>query len=130
MIEAVNSVVSNAAVTRAAAEQQSTSRSFTANPEKTQEVARAPYVSPRISIDRGYNRAVLQIRDSDTGDVVRQFPTEGQLRAYKNAQQTTERQERPELLSGGASEVAPAPQASAPQNSVDVPEVASVETEA
>jgi uncharacterized FlaG/YvyC family protein len=92
MIEAVNSVISNAPVNRAAVETQTTARSLSANPEKTQEVAKTPYVSPYISIDRQYNRAVLQIRDSDTGDVVRQFPTEGQLKAYRAAQEFSERQ--------------------------------------
>lgn len=132
MIEAVNSVLSNANVTRVAAEQLSTTRSFVANPEKTQEVARAPYVSPHISIDRSYNRAVLQIRDSETGDVVRQFPTEGQLRAYRDAQQTTERQERREVLSnsgGDQPSISSTSESNAAQD-VTAPSVPSVETEA
>ncbi len=92
MIEAVNSVLSNASSNRVAVEQQSTVRSTAANPARTQEVAKTPYISPYISIDRNYNKAVLQIRDSETGDVVRQFPTEGQLKAYRTAQQFSERQ--------------------------------------
>jgi len=94
MIEAVNSVLSNASASRGIADQQATTRSYAANPEKTQEAAKAktPYVSPYISIDRGSNKAVLQIRDSNTGDVVRQFPTEGQLKAYRTAQEFSERQ--------------------------------------
>ena len=43
-------------------------------------VPRAPYISPYISLDLDTNKAVIQIRDSDTGDVVRQFPTERSLR--------------------------------------------------
>ena len=46
MIEAVNAVVANASLLRGAAEQASVARSLTANPERVQEVARAPYVSP------------------------------------------------------------------------------------
>lgn len=94
MIEAVNSVLSNASSTRVAVEQQTTTRSLAANPERTQEAARTPYVSPYISLDRSSNRAVLQIRDSDTGDVLRQYPTETQLRAYRNAQETSRREEQ------------------------------------
>lgn len=94
MIEAVNSVLSNASSTRAAVEQQVTNRTVAVNPDKTQEVARAPYISPYISLDRSSNRAILQIRDSDTGDVLRQYPTESQLRAYRNAQETTRREEQ------------------------------------
>lgn len=92
MIEAVSSILSSAVASRGAIEQQSTARSLTANPEKIQEAAKVPYISPYISLDRNYNKAVLQIRDSETGDVVRQYPTEGQLRAYRNAQQFSERQ--------------------------------------
>lgn len=92
MIEAVNSVLSTISASRGVADQQSTARSLSANPEKIQEAAKVPYVSPYISVDRGYNKAVLQIRDSETGDVVRQFPTEGQLKAYRTAQQFSERQ--------------------------------------
>lgn len=97
MIEAVNSVLSSASVTRFTAEQQSTARSLIANPDKIQEAARAPYISPYISIDRQYNKAVLQIRDSDTGDVVTQYPTEGQLKAYQAAQRASSRSEQAEI---------------------------------
>jgi hypothetical protein len=76
MIEAVNSVVANSSLLRGAAEQASVARSLTANPERVQEVARAPYVSPFIYVDVNYNKAVLQIRDSETGDVMKQFPSE------------------------------------------------------
>lgn len=86
MIEAVNSVVSNASALRGAADQVSAQRALTANPARVQEVAQpspelpqVPYISPYISIDTNYNKAVLQIRDSDTGDVVRQFPSEESL---------------------------------------------------
>lgn len=79
MIEAVNSVVASASALRAQAEQASAARSFTANPERTQEVVQAPYVSPYISMDVNYNKAVLQIRDGDTGDVLKQFPSDTAL---------------------------------------------------
>jgi len=129
MIEAVNSVLSNASASRAVAEQQSTARSFAANPQKTQESAvRTPYVSPYISYDRNYNKAVLQIRDSDTGDVLRQFPTQTQLRAYQTAQQISERQtgvSQPNTTPS-SQEATPVTEVSAP--SIDV--ASSVETEA
>lgn len=143
MIEAVNSVLANASATRSVVAQQATSNSLTANPERTQQAAvKTPYVSPYISIDRQYNKAVLQIRDSDTGDVVRQFPTEGQLRAYQNAQQFSERQkaqtnQQLREASGGSSTPAPsvsspvAADVSAPSvTEVSVPQAGSVETEA
>ena len=120
MIEAVNSVLLNAAASRGAVEQQSTARSLSANPDKVQEVAKTPYVSPYIAIDRNYNKAVLQIRDSDTGDVVRQFPTEGQLKAYRTAQEFSERQK-----AQADSQLREASGGSAlPTASVDVPVIA------
>jgi len=140
MIEAVNSVLSNASVSRGVAEQQSASRSLASTPEVKKEAVKAPYVSPYISVDATYNKAVLQIRDSDTGDVVRQFPTEGQLKAYRTAQEFVDRAEQlkaddasnPALNNSAASQSAsqaqsaPAPEASAPQ----APAPESVSTEA
>ena len=94
MIEAVNSVLSNVSANRGAIEQQTATRNLAANPDRIQEVAtrKAPVAGTAISIDRSSNRAVLQVRDTDTGDVVRQFPTEGQLKAYRQAQEFSERQ--------------------------------------
>lgn len=87
MIEAVNSVLSNAPYTKAAAEQQSVVKSFAANPARIQEaVSAAPYISLYIKVDTNFDKAVLQIRDSDTGDVVRQIPTESELEAYRRSQ--------------------------------------------
>ena len=134
-IEAVNSVLSNAASTRGVVEQQSTTRSLSANPERTQEAAaRTPYVSPYISIDRSSNRAVLQIRDSDTGDVVRQFPTEGQLKAYRTAQEFSQRQraESDSLLREANGANASATQSSTVElpTATEVSQSSSVETQA
>lgn len=46
----------------------------------------APYISPHISIDLAHNKAVIQIRDSDTGDVQQQFPTKSRLAQISQAQ--------------------------------------------
>lgn len=130
MIEAVNSVLSNASATRVAVEPNSTARSLAANPEKVQEAAKTPYISPYISIDRNYNKAVLQIRDSETGDVLRQYPTEGQLKAYRAAQQYSQKQQaqasEESLASSGTSNVG----VPAQTTEVNLPEVTSLETEA
>jgi uncharacterized FlaG/YvyC family protein len=130
MIEATNSVLSNASVTKVVTQQQSTARSLTANPQRVQEAAvRAPYVSPYLSIDRSSNRAVLQIRDSETGDVLRQYPTESQLRAYRQAQEAADRDDRVERVftppSGNTEGV---PQISEP--TADVTTTTGIETEA
>ena len=132
MIESVNSVLSNAPAVRNVVEQQSSARSVAANPQKVQEAAtNTPYVSPYISLDRSSNRAVLQIRDSDTGDVLQQYPTKTQLKAYQNAQEISQKQERA-VERGPTAEQAPS---IAQSSEVKVPEVTqqeapSVETEA
>jgi len=131
MIEAVNSVLSNSAATRQAVEQQSTVRSLAANPDRTQEVVRAPFVSPYISLDRNSNRAVLQIRDSETGDVLRQYPTETQLRAYRNAQQNADRERQTLGVNTPDTQNRPGSSANIETTSVSVDVTsASVETEA
>lgn len=90
MIEAVNSTLLNASLLRGNAEQAGTARSFAANPDRVQEAAvsvpQAPFVSPFIALDVDHNTAVLQIRDSETGDVVTQFPSEQRLEAQSRRQ--------------------------------------------
>ena len=82
MIEAVTTLQQTAPVVRVAAEQASTAEAFAANPDRVQKAPiRAPYISPVVYVDVNFDRAVLQIRDSETGDVVNQFPSEGRLEA-------------------------------------------------
>lgn len=124
MIEAVNAVVANASLLRGSAEQASAARSLSANPERIQEVVRAPYVSPFIYMDVNFDKAVLQIRDRDTGDVTKQFPSEQTMQvraaiAAKQAAQTT-RAAAPDVPD------APAPQrqqAEAPKVETPAPQV-------
>lgn len=88
MIEAVTSVVSNAGFLRSSSEQQSTSTNNAVadiKVEKTSLAPQAPYISPFIAIDESYNEAVILIRDADTGDIVRQFPSESALKARQDA---------------------------------------------
>lgn len=88
MLEAVNSVLSNASYTKPVADQQSVATSYAANPEQVQRVpVQAPYVSLYIKVDVNFDKALLQLRDSDTGDVVQQIPSETQLEAYRRAQE-------------------------------------------
>lgn len=119
MLEAVNSVLSNASYTKAIADQQSVATSYAANPERVQQATtQAPYISLYIKVDTNFDKAVLQIRDSDTGDVVRQIPTESQLEAYRRAQTSnavrpSEPREAVDLFSSEEVSVqqSPAPQA-------------------
>lgn len=83
MIEAVNSVISNAPLVRGNAEQVDAARSYASSQivaaQESASAPQAPYISPYISLDVNYDKAVLLIRDSNTGDVLRQFPSEQRL---------------------------------------------------
>lgn len=87
MIEAVNSVISNAPALKAAAGQISSAKAVDDSavaPESVGSIPAAPYISPYISINNDYNKAIIQIRDRDTGDVVREFPSESALKARQD----------------------------------------------
>ncbi len=87
MIEAVNSTIAAATVSRALPEQAISGRDVAVSPVQAQKAApTAPYVSPYISVNVDYNKAVLQLRNGETGEVENQFPSENQLRAYQRAQ--------------------------------------------
>jgi hypothetical protein len=136
MIEGVNASLANATVARQVLEQNDVARSYAANPAQVQQVARAPYVSPYIYYNDTYNKAVLAIRDSDSGEIVRQIPSDNQLRAYQKASQVPVPQAKPvetqTVRTEPAPKVAPeAVQAQAPQpqqqnSDVDAQAVASV----
>lgn len=91
MLEAVNSVLQSAPVIRGNAEQVSTAASFAANPDRVQKVPQAPYISPYIHMDVDLG-AVLQLRDSETGDVLRQIPSEASIEARQRFQQQIDQQ--------------------------------------
>lgn len=78
MIEAVNSVVSNANLLRTQPEQVVQQRPETASLERV-EAPLAPFISPYIQVNTQYDKAVIQIRDADTGDVLNQYPSEETL---------------------------------------------------
>ena len=110
MIEAVNSVLANANLSRGSAVQTSSAAKVSREAPVT---PKAPYISPHIVLDTDANKAVIQIRDSDTGDVLSQFPSESRIRAIQ-AQQALEaaqsaRQEALAGLDASASETSVAP---------------------
>lgn len=107
MLEAVNSVLQTAPLLRPQAEQVSVVDSYAANPERVQRVLpQAPYVSPYIYFDANYNKAIIQLRNGDTGDVEGQFPSEASLAARAA-----------EIARRAAAEQPVQPQTGGPQNS-------------
>lgn len=91
MIEAVNAVVSNSQVLRSIAEQVSTTQNLSANPARIQSAAiSAPYLSPHVDYNGANSKPIFVVRDSSSGEVIKQFPSEAQIRAYNRAAQVRE----------------------------------------
>lgn len=91
MIEAVNAVVSNAQVLRSMAEQTASTQNLSANPARIQTAAiSAPYLSPHVDYNGGNSKPIFVVRDSASGEVIKQFPSEAQIRAYNRASQVRE----------------------------------------
>ncbi|MBI1327367.1 MAG: hypothetical protein GC136_06950 [Alphaproteobacteria bacterium] len=94
MIEAVNASIANAPLVRPVAEVTSTSRNIAINVANSQAAEAPRFISPYVSI--GQHKVILQFRDNNTGDVLRQFPTAAQLEAYAQAQARSESVRRAE----------------------------------
>ena len=91
MIEAVNAVVSNSQILRSVAEQTATTQNLSANPARIQTAAiSAPYLSPHVDYNGGNSKPIFVVRDSSSGEVIKQFPSEAQIRAYSKAAQVRE----------------------------------------
>lgn len=50
----------------------------------------APFISPYVYVNLNYNKAVLQIRDGETGDVLDQIPSDERLAAQQRSFTTEE----------------------------------------
>lgn len=85
MIEGINSSIATASLLRPIVEQETNARGQSASVEPVQRLPQAPYVSPYLFVDNANNKVILQIRDSESGDVVRQIPSDSQIRAYSKA---------------------------------------------
>jgi hypothetical protein len=83
MIEAVKSTVASNALLKGNVDQSSTLNSFAANPDKIQNVSQAPYVSPTVRVDVNTKIAILEFRESLSGQVLAQIPSEQAIRSYK-----------------------------------------------
>ncbi len=91
MLEAVNSTISNAPLIKAASPQVQKPAPSNFSRSDYINVTGANYNSRVVSLDEATRRAIIQIRDSNTGKSLKQFPTEGQIRAYINAQSVADK---------------------------------------
>ncbi|MBU6235559.1 MAG: hypothetical protein KGQ41_06920 [Alphaproteobacteria bacterium] len=99
MIEAVKSTVANSALLKGNVDQSSTLNSFAANPDKLQVASQAPYVSPTVRIDVNTKIAILEFRESLSGEVLAQIPSEQAIRSYKLREAKEDAQIAAQLIS-------------------------------
>ena len=83
MIEAVKSTVASSTLLKANADTLSATNGYAANPDKIQSVSQAPYVSPTVRVDVLTKIAILEFRESLSGEVLAQIPSENAIRTYK-----------------------------------------------
>jgi hypothetical protein len=87
MIEGINASIASAALARPAVDQLERVASYAANPSQVQRVAQAPYLSLYIAMNYNIDKAVLQIRDAESAEVLAQIPSDAQIKAYRKAAQ-------------------------------------------
>ena len=99
MIEATSSFLTNVSALRASAGAASAAR--------VQEVAqpKAFFYGPEVFIDSGFNKVITSLRDSVTGNVIKQFPAENILRFRSVSQVSVQTASVPEVV-----QVQPAPE--------------------
>lgn len=102
MIEAVNSVLANASFLRNEANrngaqqiQESLESAASQASEAVTQFPRAPFISPVVSMDNQFDRAVLLLRNSEDGEVTDQIPSESALRADRRSRQGDSQQLAP-----------------------------------
>ncbi len=104
MIEALNAITASSVqgATQAAV-------SVRSDQQQSEPVAppQAPFISPRIRVDVELDRTILEIRDSDTGEVVDTFvPTEQQLAAFARAEASDNAVQEPAVQNAEVSDAA------------------------
>lgn len=83
-------------------------------------VSASNFVSSRIRVDNLLDLAILEFRSGDTGDVIRQYPTESQIRAFQRADEADARHAA-EKASRNVQLEAPVHLDAAPKSSAPVP---------
>lgn len=113
MVDAVNSLPLQSTAPRS----QPPAAPVTSSSESVQSSS-PEFVSSNIRVDNLQNVAILEYRSSKTGEIVRQYPTQQQISAFKRAQHASVEAPKPEAHAPAAPEhtaqAAPAPAPSTP----------------
>jgi hypothetical protein len=104
MIEAVKSSLVQASFAKAPIDSGSSLSSFASDQTQVSEVAEAPYVSPTVRVDSNTKIAILEFRESSSGDVLLQVPSEQQIRAYQANEARKDAEIEAQIQNSGNSE--------------------------
>ena len=86
MIEAVATTLANAAYARVETQKLAVQPASVRPLPVVKASVAAPYISPYVIVDETSSKAILAMRDSATGNIVRQYPAESQIRAYQRTE--------------------------------------------
>ena len=90
MLEAVTTTLMNGVYTRVEAQKIAPQPVAVRPAPLVQSTVAAPYISPYVMMSETSSRAILAVRDTATGNVTRQYPSERQLRAYQRTDDVLE----------------------------------------
>jgi hypothetical protein len=109
MIEGVNASIVSASLVRPAVDQVERVASYAANPSQVQRIAQPPYLSLYIAMNYTIDKAVLQIRDAESAEVLSQIPSDAQIKAYRKAavQQPAIFEAKADAIEGRQAEIDP-----------------------
>jgi len=132
MSGSVSSVVSNSQQAVAALQQTQVAQQagIQAQELSRPEAPTAPFISPYIAFDVNFDTAVLQIRDSSTGDVLRQIPTQRSLELRQIVQRRQNAPDPVEVQAQAAPTASAEPANTAPTNTAPTQQANNVSFEA
>lgn len=90
MVASISSIAQNAQVLRSAAESQQEQQPRIQPVESAPQAPQAPFISPVVSVDTEFGTPVILLRDSDSGEVVTQIPSEPALQAQRRIEAQSE----------------------------------------
>lgn len=123
MIEAVNSTLQASQIVRPAQDSlQQDSEPVSIDIERERNFAQAPYISPAVDYNLEFDRAVLVLRDSATGEVTDQIPSDSRLEAQARATADSFSFEAPQVRPEAAAPFSDNRSQSSSSQSIDVPQ--------
>lgn len=100
----------------------SSPQSVTALPVEEIQISSVSTPTWRIRVDNNLNRAIIEVRSSETGQVIRQYPTDAQLKAFARAEALKAARQHAQNAELNAKLAGARPEASTPDAKVSAPQ--------